>query len=310
MLILFACGFVASTSAPAARAADAHPPDVYALGDASYYGSTGSVALTQPIVGMAATPSGRGYWLVASDGGIFSFGDARFFGSTGGLRLNRPIVGMTSSPSGRGYWFVATDGGIFSFGDTEYHGSMSGAALAQPVVSMDATPSGNGYWLASADGGVFGFGDATLARPLTAMALPRPQHVIDVAVAPVGDGYWLATARPTLSAKAEAAIAWYMSRVGQAVYQGQCELAIEHAYGTESVYATAAANWQDQPVKHLDWQNAPAGALVFWNTGPNGHVAISLGDGRVVSSSVDGHIGIVATDYFQNPLGWTDSPFR
>ncbi len=32
---------------------------------------------------MAATPTGRGYWLVATDGGIFAFGDAGFFGSTG-----------------------------------------------------------------------------------------------------------------------------------------------------------------------------------------------------------------------------------
>ena len=32
---------------------------------------------TQPIVGMAATPDGKGYWLVAADGGIFTFGDAR-----------------------------------------------------------------------------------------------------------------------------------------------------------------------------------------------------------------------------------------
>ena len=38
--------------------------------------------LNKPIVGMAATPDGDGYWLVASDGGIFSFGDAAFYGST------------------------------------------------------------------------------------------------------------------------------------------------------------------------------------------------------------------------------------
>ena len=101
-----------------------------------------------------------------------------------------------------------------------------------------------------------------------------------------------------------------MSRVGQPVYTGQCELAIENAFGTESVYATAATNWQAQPIKHLDWQNAPRGSLVFWDTSSNGHVAISLGDGLVASTSVDGHIGIVATDYFQNPLGWVDSPFH
>ena len=185
---------------------------------------------------------------------------------------------MTSTASGRGYWFVATDGGIFSFGDAGYHGSMGGRPLAQPVVSMDATPTGHGYWLAAGDGGVFGFGDATVPHPPTSLAVPRSQHVIDVAVSPVGEGYWLASARTT-SAKAEAAVAWYLSRVGQPVYTGECELAIENAYGTESWYPTAAANWQAQPIKHLDWQNAPRGALVFWDTGASGHVAISLGDG-------------------------------
>ena len=28
--------------------------------------------LNQPVVGMAATPDGKGYWLVASDGGVFN----------------------------------------------------------------------------------------------------------------------------------------------------------------------------------------------------------------------------------------------
>jgi hypothetical protein len=46
---------------------------------------------------MASTPSGNGYWLVATDGGIFSFGDAAFHGSTGSIVLNKPIVGMASA---------------------------------------------------------------------------------------------------------------------------------------------------------------------------------------------------------------------
>ena len=41
------------------------------------------IRLNQPIVGMASTPTGNGYWLVATDGGIFSFGDAAL------LRLHR-----------------------------------------------------------------------------------------------------------------------------------------------------------------------------------------------------------------------------
>ena len=41
----------------------------------------GGTPLNRPVVAMAATPSGQGYWEVASDGGIFSFGDAGFDGS-------------------------------------------------------------------------------------------------------------------------------------------------------------------------------------------------------------------------------------
>jgi hypothetical protein len=46
-------------------------------------------------VGMAATPDGHGYWLVASDGGVFSFGNAAFYGSEGSSRLTAPIVAIS-----------------------------------------------------------------------------------------------------------------------------------------------------------------------------------------------------------------------
>jgi hypothetical protein len=90
---------------------------------------------------MATSPSGRGYWLVAADGGIFTFGDATFQGSTGGLRLNRPIVGMGATPSGAGYWLVADDGGVFTFGDGGYEGSgADGAGQPLPIVDLVSTP--------------------------------------------------------------------------------------------------------------------------------------------------------------------------
>jgi hypothetical protein len=69
--------------------------------NAPFFGSTGNVALAQPVVGMASTPDGKGYWLVARDGGIFSFGDAHFYGSTGNVRLAQPIVGMASRMTSR-----------------------------------------------------------------------------------------------------------------------------------------------------------------------------------------------------------------
>ncbi|HTU39475.1 MAG TPA: hypothetical protein VMF35_15860, partial [Acidimicrobiales bacterium] len=66
-------------------------------GTAGFFGSAGSIRLNQPVVGMAGTPDGGGYWLVAADGGIFTYGDAQFYGSTGSIHLNKPIVGMSST---------------------------------------------------------------------------------------------------------------------------------------------------------------------------------------------------------------------
>jgi hypothetical protein len=89
---------------------------------------------------MAITPTGKGYWLVARDGGIFAFGDAEFYGSTGAIRLNSPIVGMASTPLGDGYWMTAQDGGIFAF-RAPFHGSLpsSGITGVNDVVDMAAT---------------------------------------------------------------------------------------------------------------------------------------------------------------------------
>ena len=49
---------------------------VFSFGDAPFEGSLGDLALQGPIVAMAATPDGKGYWLAGLDGGVFSFGDA------------------------------------------------------------------------------------------------------------------------------------------------------------------------------------------------------------------------------------------
>ena len=75
-------------------------------------------------VGMIPTASGKGYWLVAADGGVFTHGDATFYGSMGGHPLNAPMVGGARTPTGGGYWLVAADGGVFAFGDAPFVGSM------------------------------------------------------------------------------------------------------------------------------------------------------------------------------------------
>ena len=151
----------------------------------------GAKHLNAPIVGMAATPDGRGYWLVASDGGIFSFGDAGYHGSMGGKHLNRPIVGMTPTPSGAGYWLVASDGGIFAFGTAEFFGSTGAMHLNAPIVGMDSPDSG-GYWLVASDGGIFAFGDAGFFGSTGAIHLNAP--IVGIKATASGAGYWLAAA--------------------------------------------------------------------------------------------------------------------
>jgi L,D-peptidoglycan transpeptidase YkuD (ErfK/YbiS/YcfS/YnhG family) len=141
---------------------------VFTFGDASFYGSAGTLHLNAPVVGMASTPDGHGYWLVAADGGIFTFGDASFYGSAGALHLNAPIVGMASTPDGRGYWLVASDGGIFTYGDASFYGSTGALHLNAPIVGMASTPDGRGYWLVAADGGIFTYGDASFYGSATA----------------------------------------------------------------------------------------------------------------------------------------------
>jgi hypothetical protein len=149
----------------------------------------GGTPLNQPVVGMARTPDGGGYWLVASDGGIFSFGDAHFYGSMGGTPLNAPIVSMIATHSGHGYWMVASDGGIFSFGDAEFHGSTGGQPISGSIVGAARTRDGGGYWLAGADGRVYPFGDATSYGDNSA-ALPT-QPIAAITATPDRKGYWL-----------------------------------------------------------------------------------------------------------------------
>ena len=52
---------------------------------APFFGSLPGLGIRPraPIVGIAATHTGGGYWLIGSDGGVFAFGDAGFFGSAG-----------------------------------------------------------------------------------------------------------------------------------------------------------------------------------------------------------------------------------
>ncbi len=172
---------------------------IFSFGSAQFHGSTGSLHLQRPVVGITPTADRGGYWLVASDGGIFAFGNAGFHGSIPGSglhpagsglpnSLNAPIVGMVPSTDGGGYFMVASDGGVFAFGDAKFEGSCPGiGGCSGAAVSVVPDASGNGYWVVTSTGAVYTFGDAT------SYGSPGPQtSAITSAVATSdGGGYWI-----------------------------------------------------------------------------------------------------------------------
>ena len=166
---------------------------------ANNFGDASGLPLNKPIVGMTPTTDGRGYWLVASDGGIFDYGDAGFYGSAGSIRLNKPIVGMSVSTSGHGYTLVATDGGVFTYGDARFLGSIPGVLapgqqLNEPIEGIVTTPDGGGYWMVASDGGIFTFGDAPFLGSLGSLHLASPI----VGMFAHGNGYTLVAEDGTL----------------------------------------------------------------------------------------------------------------
>jgi hypothetical protein len=144
--------------------------------------------LAAPVVGMAATPDGNGYWLANTAGAVSAHGSAVNYGSMAGQALQAPITHIVSTPDGKGYWLVAADGGIFTFGDAAFYGSMGGKRLNAPVVDMAPTSDGKGYWLVASDGGVFTFGDAAFQGSMGGQHLNKP--VVGIAADYQTGGYW------------------------------------------------------------------------------------------------------------------------
>jgi hypothetical protein len=172
---------------------------IFSFGSAQFYGSTGSLRLQRPVVGIVPTAEKGGYWLDASDGGVFAFGDSGFYGSVPGLglhparsgqpnSLDAPIVGMVPSADGGGYFMVASDGGVFAFGDARFAGScpsIGGCSGAAVAVMPDA--GGNGYWLVTQTGHIYTFGDAPFYGAPAAQGVP----VTSAVRTPDGKGYWI-----------------------------------------------------------------------------------------------------------------------
>ena len=112
------------------------------------------------------------------------------------------------------------------------------------------------------------------------------------------------------------AVKWARSMAGDYGWLNLCLNFTAQAYGWDhSGTRYAIDHWLFTPnsMRHHRQRNAPAGALMFWDTGLRaGHVAISLGDGYVASNDIitPGKISIVPASTIDarwnaRYLGWT-----
>lgn len=119
--------------------------------------------------------------------------------------------------------------------------------------------------------------------------------------------------------------AWFDTNRG--VWQG-CRAKCDHlagdiwGYWANSGYWDAKYHWGvalSEGIGRPGNRVPPIGALLFWDTGPQGHVATYIGNGMVVSNLTNGPNGtsvyVVPAEYFENNwgspyLGWADPVFK
>src|SRR5207302_1578407 len=111
---------------------------VRAVGDALTVAAPANQAVQspRPLVGIASSPTGKGYWTSYLDGSVQAFGDAALHGSLTGMALAGPVGSIVATADGAGYWMSAIDGGVFTFGDAQYQGSAAPFVPAKPIIGL------------------------------------------------------------------------------------------------------------------------------------------------------------------------------
>lgn len=108
---------------------------------------------------------------------------------------------------------------------------------------------------------------------------------------------------------AEQAVQWALSQVGVQRDSGYCLRFVDLAYGRTSGPASAYQVWTQSPASlHHVSGTPPRGAVVVWSSaigGGHGHIAVSLGGGRMVSTT-GGAVAVLDIQGFADSayLGW------
>lgn len=119
------------------------------------------------------------------------------------------------------------------------------------------------------------------------------------------------------------AVQWAVSNIStrrNPDYIGMCDKIMARAYGRSySGFTSAWVHWNDTPnkYKHKGDRNPPAGALVFFQGGKYGHIAISTGGANLISTDIGGAgtltrstIGTIESKWGQKYVGWTAPWYR
>jgi cell wall-associated NlpC family hydrolase len=105
---------------------------------------------------------------------------------------------------------------------------------------------------------------------------------------------------------ADDAVTWALSQVGVVRDSGYCLRFVNHAYGRYSGPPSAYLVWTQAPPALRQTSGVPPrGAVVVWSNAigrGHGHIAISLGDGRMVSTT-EGAVSILPV------RGYSDSAY-
>ncbi len=107
----------------------------------------------------------------------------------------------------------------------------------------------------------------------------------------------------------DAAISYEFARLGSSAEEGWCLRFQAQAYGwSASGWATAeiGGDWETSHGYMHTTGVPPRGALVWYhNSAGTGHIVISLGEGKIIGSSVNGKIGVAGYQYRTGYRGWS-----
>jgi hypothetical protein len=103
----------------------------------------------------------------------------------------------------------------------------------------------------------------------------------------------------------------YLGTIGP--WSHLCLRFVRNVFGLPPGEPTAIAAWHEARSKHKGDSQPPPGVPVFWSGGGPGHVAVSVGNGWVVTSDFPsaGHvtkvpISLLDAAWHLRYLGWTD----